>query len=216
MILDDICKRSVYKKYISKIEMPSVSKSNNQLIPIYLKSDFEILKEICCYFHFETFIVKETLYIGKFQQYTFDTLYLEDDLGVYETQLDCSASSLAQEIEVVSFDFNGKQLSKKKKLSYTSFPVSSQVTSLMKEKTQRIVIGGINEMAGLDIFIDGYSQKMLNQYGEITITTVFLPELTCGMTVEFTLANQKLKCYVTSVHHYLLDEMKTRIRGCCL
>ena len=46
MILDDICKRSVYKKYISKIEMPSVSKSNNQLIPIYLKSDFEMLKEI--------------------------------------------------------------------------------------------------------------------------------------------------------------------------
>ena len=216
MILDDISKRSVYKKYISKIEMPSVSQSNNQLIPIYLKSDFEMLKEICSYFHFETFIVKETLYIGKFQQYTFDTLYLEDDLGVYETQLDCSVSSLAQEIEVVSFDFNGKQLSKKKKLSYTSFPVSSQVTSLMKEKTQRIVIGGVNEMAGLDIFIDGYSQKMLNQYGEISITTVFLPELTCGMTVEFTLANQKLKCYVTSVHHYLLDEMKTRIRGCCL
>lgn len=213
-ILKDIASTSVYKKYMSSMKVPTIPKSNDILIPVYLKSDYEMIYQIASSFHYEVFMVNKVLYVGLSGQYSFNNITLEDDLGVFEKTVDVGLNCAVGQVKVVGYDKQAKQISKKEKLNFSKFPASSTLSSLINAKTVQVISSQIHDMTSLDGLLKGYVQATYNQFSNVSMILIFLPEITCGSKITFTLGSKKLTCYVKKVQHLVIDDAKTIIEGC--
>lgn len=215
-ILKDMTSNTTYKKFMTSMKVPTLPKSNDVLIPIYLKSDYDMLYQIALTFHYEVFMVDKVLYIGTFGQYSFNYITLEDNLGVFEKTVDLGLNNIVNKIKIVGYDKQAKQISKQQKLSFNKFPATSKLDSICRDKTLQIVSSQIHDMSSLDGLLTGQVQTIYNHFSHVSMVLIFLPEITCGSKIHFTMGSKKLTCYVTKVQHFVIDDAKTVIEGCLL
>lgn len=215
-LIKDMATNSTYKKYMSNMKIPVIPKSNDALIPVYLKSDYDMLYQIATTFQYEVFMSNKILYVGTVGQYSFNSITLDDNLGVFEKTMEVGLGLSIGQIQISGYDKQVKPITKKQKLSFSKFPATNKLDTIINNKTLLVTSSKIQDMASIDTLLKAHSQRLYDQFSTVSMVLIFLPEITCGSKIIFTMGSKKLTCYVKKVQHFLIDDAKTIIEGCLL